>query len=55
MPPLGERRHLQFRADVFNVLNHPNNGNPNSATGLQDLSTQTNEPRIIQFSLRLTF
>ena len=27
----------------------------NASTGLQDLSTQTNQPRIIQFSLRLSW
>jgi hypothetical protein len=46
---------LRFTADLFNALNHPNDVNPNSATGLQDLSTQVNDPRIIQFSLRLSF
>ncbi len=50
-----ERVSARFTADAFNVLNHPNDVNPNSATGLQDLSTQTNEPRIIQFSLRISF
>jgi hypothetical protein len=42
-------------ADFFNFFNHPVDGNPNSSTGLQDLSVQANDPRIIQFSLRLTF
>jgi hypothetical protein len=36
-------------------LNHPNNLNPNPTTGLIDLSQSANEPRIIQFSLRLDF
>ena len=52
---LTERLKLRFTADFFNAFNHPNNGNPNSTTGLQDLSTQSNEPRIVQFSLRLTW
>ena len=50
---LTERIKLRFTADFFNVFNHPNDVNPNGTTGLQDLSTQTNEPRIIQFSARL--
>lgn len=50
-----ERLSARVTADFFNAFNHPNNASPNSATGLQDLSIQTNEPRIIQFSLRLSF
>jgi hypothetical protein len=46
---------LRFTADFFNFFNHPNDLSPNSTTGLQDLSQQTNEPRIIQFSLRLAW
>jgi hypothetical protein len=48
-----ERVRLRFTADMFNFFNHPNDGNPNGTTGLQDLATQPNEPRVIQFSLRL--
>ena len=50
-----ERVKLRFTADFFNVFNHPNDADPNGTTGLQDLTIQTNEPRIIQFSLRLSF
>jgi len=50
-----ERAKLEFKADFFNVFNHPTNNNPNSTTGLIDLSTQANQPRLIQFSLRLMF
>ncbi len=46
---------LRVTADFFNAFNHPNDSNPNSTTGLQDLSTQPNDPRTIQFSLRLSF
>jgi hypothetical protein len=52
---LRESMRLRFTADFFNMFNHPNSGNPNATTGLVDLSTQSNEPRIVQFSLRLTF
>jgi len=50
-----ERWKIRFTADAFNVFNHPNNVNPDPTTGLIDLSQQSNEPRIIQFSLRLDF
>ncbi len=50
-----ERVKLRFTSDFFNFFNHPNDKAPNQSTGLQDLSQQTNDPRIIQFSLRLEF
>jgi hypothetical protein len=52
---LTERVKLRFTADFFNALNHPLDASPNTTTGLQDLSTQTNEPRTVQFSLRLSW
>jgi hypothetical protein len=48
-----ERVDARFAADFFNVFNHPNDVAPNVTTGLQDLSRQLNDPRIIQFSLRV--
>ena len=48
-----ERVKARFTADFFNFFNHPIDGAPSTTTGLQDLSVQANEPRIIQFSLRL--
>jgi hypothetical protein len=47
-----ERLRARFSADFFNVFNHPNDKAPDQRTGLQDLSVQINDPRIIQFSLR---
>jgi len=44
---------LRFTADFFNFFNHPNNGNPNSSTGLVNLGVQSNEPRTVQLSLRV--
>lgn len=52
---IGERTKIRFTADFFNVFNHPTNNNPNSSTGLIDLSTQANQPRLIQFSLHVLF
>jgi hypothetical protein len=50
-----ERVKLRFTADFFNAFNHPVDVAPNGTTGLQDLSVQSNSPRIIQLSLRLTW
>ncbi|MBI4893245.1 MAG: TonB-dependent receptor [Acidobacteria bacterium] len=50
-----EQVKLRFTADFFNAFNHPIDTNPNATTGLQDMSVQTNGPRIIQFSLRLSW
>ena len=53
---LSEKLRLRFSADLFNVFNHQNDAGPNSVTGLQDLSVSgPGGPRIIQFSLRLTY
>jgi hypothetical protein len=52
---LTEAVKLRFTADFFNAFNHPNDGNPNVTTGLQDLSVQANDPRTIQLSLRLSW
>jgi hypothetical protein len=48
-----ENVRARLSADFFNVFNHPNDVAPNSTTGLQDLSRQLNNPRIIQLSLRV--
>jgi hypothetical protein len=48
-----ERIRTRLTADFFNALNHPVDVAPSASTGLQDLSTQGNAPRIIQFTLRV--
>lgn len=50
-----ESINMRLTADFFNTFNHPLDNTPNALTGLQDLSTQPNQPRIVQFSLRLNF
>jgi hypothetical protein len=61
--PVSERASLQFRAEFFNVLNHPNLGTPNAtvfssgainaSAGL--ITTLATTPRQIQFGLKLIF
>jgi hypothetical protein len=50
-----ERIRTRITADFFNVFNHPVDVAPSGSTGLQDLSRQANQPRIVQFSLRVEF
>ena len=52
---LTERIKARITADFFNVFNHPVDVAPDATTGLQDLSRQSNQPRIIQFSLRVSW
>jgi hypothetical protein len=56
---------LQFRAEFFNLLNHPQYWmSGTSGTGEQDINTSStfgvinatvNNPRLIQFGLKLNF
>ena len=68
---LTERAVLAFRADFFNIFNHPafqdpsaggysgsavgNTGQVNVASGSSAITTTLNGPRVIQFALRLEF
>jgi outer membrane receptor protein involved in Fe transport len=55
---LGESTRLEFRAEFFNMFNHPNFANPtlaeNSAAFGRILTTLVN-PRVVQFALKLGF
>jgi len=59
-PLIGERYHLQFRADAFNVFNHPNFGFPDTNIASNTfgvITTQVGQElsRVMQFSLRFEF
>ncbi|MGI9073808.1 MAG: hypothetical protein ACR2JB_21390 [Bryobacteraceae bacterium] len=50
-----ERVKLRMSGDFFNVFNHPLLNKPDPTTGLINLSSQPNSPRIIQVGARLEF
>ncbi|MBI4463304.1 MAG: carboxypeptidase regulatory-like domain-containing protein, partial [Acidobacteria bacterium] len=62
---IAEAKNLEFRAEFFNALNHPNFGVPNAATFQSAagalsptsgrITTTSNFMRQMQFSLKLTF
>jgi len=57
---LGERQNVRFRADFFNLFNHPSFAIPalasvSSAGGSAPISSTIGTPRLIQFSLKYSF
>jgi hypothetical protein len=55
-----EQMSLQFRTEVFDVLNHPNWGNPGTTLGTATFGRITSTsvsgtPRVFQFGLKLLF
>ena len=53
-----ERLKVQFRAEAFNVLNHPSFSSPNTtvtSSSFGQITSQANSPRQLQFGLKLLF
>jgi hypothetical protein len=62
--PIRESMRLDFRAEFFNVLNHPHFYLPGGGSGMQDINAPSsfgvinatlNDPRFIQFALKFVF
>ncbi|MGO8718167.1 MAG: carboxypeptidase regulatory-like domain-containing protein [Acidobacteriaceae bacterium] len=56
--PLAETQKIDFRAEAFNLFNHPNFGNPDGALGdgpVFGTITSAQSPRILQFALKYVF
>lgn len=60
---IGERQDLRFRAEFFNLFNHPSfqnpqfTGNANVAAGpaIGEITQTNGTPRLVQFSLKYSF
>ena len=53
-----ERTNLQFRTEIFNLFNRVRFGYPGTSMGTPQfgvISGQYNDPRLVQFALRLLF
>jgi len=56
--PVAEGRTLEFRVEAFNLFNNFNWGDPNTsldAGTFGRITTQTGDPRIMQFAVKFGF
>jgi hypothetical protein len=56
--PVTEQLHIEFRTEAFNVFNHPQFSSPDSTVtdnSFGEITSQANNPRQIQFGLKLLF
>ena len=56
--PVKERAKFQFRAEMVNIFNHPNFGNPNETgdtAAFRNITQTTIDNRDIQFGAKLVF
>jgi hypothetical protein len=55
---IGERMNIEFRAEMFNLFNHPQFGPPNGTQNSPTFGVVTNTvnlPRLVQFGLKFAF
>jgi len=52
-----EKANVQFRAEFFNIMNHPNFGPPGTTFGTSSFAVinSSNDGRVVQFGLKFLF